>query len=160
MSHNPSNSSLAAFKFKPYYLLLLAFLLAPSELYGAYGPYDATLIRVIDGDTIKANVEIWPGLTVETSVRVAGVNAPELRRADECEKIAGQHARDYAAAWFARHSDIQITNVQQDKYAGRVLARVISGGSDFGADLIAAGHAVPYSGGKRASWCENKEGRK
>ena len=39
------------------------------------GPYLAEVIRVIDGDTIKVKVAIWPTITVEVSARVLGVDA-------------------------------------------------------------------------------------
>jgi len=38
------------------------------------------------GDTIEISVPLWPGLTKITKLRLSGVNAPEIRRASECEK--------------------------------------------------------------------------
>lgn len=43
------------------------------------GPIQAEVVRVIDGDTLLVRARIWPGQTVETKVRLDGVNTPEKR---------------------------------------------------------------------------------
>jgi endonuclease YncB( thermonuclease family) len=40
-----------------------------------------------------------------------------------------------------------------DKYGGRVLGDVIVNGQRLSAMLIANGHARPYFGEKKSSWC-------
>ena len=40
--------------------------------------YDATLVRVIDGDTIDCDLDLGMNLTARFPVRLLGVNAPEL----------------------------------------------------------------------------------
>ncbi len=48
-----------------------------------------------------------------------------------------------------------LTQIGGGKYFGRVVADVATAdGVDVGAVLIAAGHARPYDGGARGSWCE------
>ncbi len=46
---------------------------------GVAGPVSASVLRVIDGDTITVRARIWIGQSVETRVRIAGVDTPELR---------------------------------------------------------------------------------
>lgn len=53
-----------------------AFVLALSLL---YGPYQADLVRVIDGDTIEVDLHVYPGEVVRVSVRENGINTPEKR---------------------------------------------------------------------------------
>ena len=50
--------------------------------------YPAEVLRVIDGDTFEARVRVWPGLDVDTHVRLRGIDAAELhaRCADELAK--------------------------------------------------------------------------
>lgn len=61
------------------------------------GPYEAEIIRIIDGDTVDVSVALWPGLWAEYSVRVKGIDAPELFRPDcEAEKIWAIEAREQA----------------------------------------------------------------
>jgi endonuclease YncB( thermonuclease family) len=52
------------------------------------------VIRIIDGDTFEARVRVWPGLNVDTKVRLRNVDAPELhaRCADELAKAQAARA--------------------------------------------------------------------
>ena len=43
------------------------------------GPVVGTVQRVIDGDTLVVEVPVWLGLAVTTSVRLKGIDTPELR---------------------------------------------------------------------------------
>jgi len=40
--------------------------------------HPAEVLRVLDGDTFAARVRVWPGLDVETKVRLRGIDAAEL----------------------------------------------------------------------------------
>lgn len=82
-------------------LLLFAFLV-PAAVAAAedYGPYRASVVRVIDGDSIEIDVKLFPGLTQRVSLRLDGVNTPE-RRGPECEVLAATNATLYTRAWIA-----------------------------------------------------------
>ena len=56
--------------------------------------YPAEVVRVIDGDTFEARVRVWPGLDVNTKVRLRNIDAPELhaRCADELGKAQAARA--------------------------------------------------------------------
>ena len=54
----------------------------------------ATLIRVVDGDTIVVR---WEG--AETLVRIRGVDAPECHESDKSEADLGRSALDQSAMW-------------------------------------------------------------
>ena len=49
--------------------------------------YPAEVIRIIDGDTFEARVRVWPGLDVDTKVRLRGVDAAELHRAAPASSV-------------------------------------------------------------------------
>ncbi len=55
--------------------------------------YRADVLSVTDGDTIR--VKLWLGCRVyrETPIRLAGVDAPELRSADPTERARGTASR-------------------------------------------------------------------
>jgi endonuclease YncB( thermonuclease family) len=106
------------------------------------GPVPATLIRVIDGDTLVVRARVWLDLEVVTRVRLRGVNAPELRARDEDERVRAEAARAFVAV-LAEGAPLVLTEIGQDKYGGRVVARVAVGGEDLGAALLAGGHARP-----------------
>jgi micrococcal nuclease len=63
-------------------------------------------------------------------------------------------ARDYIRSLVVGQV-VTLTAVQPDKYDKRVDAYVrLPDGRDLSDALIAAGLARPYSGGRRAEWCD------
>lgn len=125
------------------------------------GPLPAWVVSVIDGDTLEVRVHIWLGQELNTRVRLAGIDAPELRGNCDREKDLARRARAYLLARLlpaeaeVGSGEIRLREVRYGKYAGRVLARVETlDGTDLGQGLIAAGLARPYDGRRRASWCE------
>jgi endonuclease YncB( thermonuclease family) len=116
--------------------------------------YDrVAVMRVIDGDTFEARVEVWPDVIVATSVRLLGVDAPELR--GKCPGERALALRAYAALEeLLRHLPVTLGAVKHDKFAGRVDATVTAGGVDVAKALIGAGLARSYDGGARQGWCE------
>lgn len=117
-----------------------------------YGPYPARIVRVVDGDTLAVEAEVWPGHTVRTMVRLAGVNAPELHARAGCEREAAERAANFVRAWAARPGAIALTLTGRDKY-GRDLGRVQRGDEDLASALLAAGHVRAYHGERREGWC-------
>ena len=115
--------------------------------------YPAIVLYVNDGDTFEARVRVWPGTDVTTKVRLRTVDAPEMQYRCEEERVKGHLAREALAA-LLRQGSVTISNVQQDKYGGRVDADVATAGTPNVADaLLARGLARPYDGGRRDGWC-------
>jgi micrococcal nuclease len=114
--------------------------------------YPVQVVSVYDGDTFTADVAIWPGLTVRTSVRVLGIDSAEIRTTNACEKQIAIAARDYAAT-LLNSGVVTIANVAPDKYGGRVDADVFVASESYAAVMIKAGRAKPYDGGARQPWC-------
>ncbi|WP_085885780.1 thermonuclease family protein [Oceanibacterium hippocampi] len=114
----------------------------------------AQVTRVIDGDTFRADVRIWIDLTLSTAVRVRGVDTPEIHGRCPAEKQGAARARDFAAAFLAAGPAL-LSDVENGKYAGRVVATVSVGGRDLAEALIAARLGRRYDGhGRRLGWCE------
>ena len=117
----------------------------------------ARVLSVYDGDTVKVKAAMWPGLTWTGSVRVQGVDTPELggRAKCEAEKRKARAARDFVKERVGKQ--VTLVNVKKGKYAGRVVARIrLDGGSDLTEILIRANHGRPYDGGRRQGWCDGK----
>src|ERR1700758_2669384 len=55
--------------------------------------YPAEVLRVIDGDTFEARVRVWPGLDVDTKVRLRDIDAAELHARCPDELAKAQAAR-------------------------------------------------------------------
>lgn len=117
------------------------------------GPVQAHLVRVVDGDTIEVLARIWPDHYVETLVRLAGIDAPELRGRCAAETALAQRARARLADLVAG-ARLRLVEVHYGKYAGRVVARVLTeDGRDVAAILLAEKLVRAYAGGRRESWC-------
>ena len=98
---------------------------------------------VVDGDTIYVNVDM--GLTIyhTISLRLYGVNAPEM------STDAGKTAKRWVIDWFETHAPLGVFTLrtQRDKTEkfGRFLATITApDGAILNDDLIASGNAVPY----------------
>lgn len=114
--------------------------------------YVATLLGVTDGDTLRARVEVWPGVEVVTAVRLAGIDTPELKGRCLEERTAAQAAKARLSELVAR-GKLTIEGINPDKFAGRVDALVRVDGRDIAEQLVTEGLARRYAGGARQSWC-------
>ena len=56
--------------------------------------YNAKLIRVVDGDTIDAHIDLGFDVHVKKRIRLAGINAPESRTRNKIEKKLGLAAKE------------------------------------------------------------------
>lgn len=52
--------------------------------------YKAKLIRIVDGDTIDAEIDVGFDVYVRKRIRLWGINAPETRSSDKDEVRAGK----------------------------------------------------------------------
>lgn len=111
-------------------------------------------MRVIDGDTIVVSAKIWLGHKIETLVRIRGIDAPEIKGKCFSEKRLAKEAKAFLEGILSS-KEISLFEISNDKYAGRVLARIkTSDYQDIGNLLIEKGFARSYDGKKRGSWCE------
>jgi endonuclease YncB( thermonuclease family) len=113
--------------------------------------YDCEIISWRDGDTLVADCDLGFRLTFRQAVRLYGCDAPELHGPT---RKAGLAALAYAESLAPPGSAVLVQSYKPrpaDRY-GRWLARVtLPDGRDVSAELIRAGHAVPYDGGKRGT---------
>jgi len=123
-------------------------------------PYNWSITRVIDGDTVEFNAPFMPDpLPKKLSIRVLGVDTPEKGHRALCPKEAAaaekasQFTKDTLNKAYQTNQTVLIELKEHDKYGGRVLGDVIINGQKLSAMLIANGHARPYFGEKKSSWC-------
>ena len=123
------------------------------------GPFPAEVVKVVDGDTIAVRARIWIGIELSVDVRIRGIDAPEIRAQCREEAMLAAAATDRLVELAGTR--IQLSQVREDKYAGRVLADVVNeAGTDVGGALLEAGLARPYEGGRRGGWCGVRLGLK
>lgn len=117
------------------------------------GPIEAEVVDVYDGDTFTVDAYIWLDQQLRIKVRLNGIDTPELRTRCVTEKSLAKAARTHTLTRIGGKR-VLLHDIQYGKYAGRVLARVLTpDGEDLASSLIKAGLARVYHGGKRTPWC-------
>ena len=115
--------------------------------------YPAEVVRIIDGDTFEARVRVWPGLDVNTKVRLRNIDAPELhaRCSDELEKRK-LHGRRWRRCW--RPAGLRFRGSGSTNMPAASMPLVATRNTaDVSAALLNGGWARSYGGGRRGSWC-------
>lgn len=126
--------------------------------------YGATVLGVVDGDTIDLMIDLGFNIHHKIRVRLFGVNTPESRTKDLNEKELGLKAKSFTQDWLTNHKWVFVNTIpdKNDKY-GRVLAKIYS--SDdienpntacLNKDIIDSGYAREYYGVGDKTWQEFK----
>ena len=118
--------------------------------------YDATIVRVSDGDTVVVEAKWIPApIKPQIAVRIFGVDTPEKGGRAQCpaEDAKGQAASAFTKNLVAKATKIQYTLYDWDKFGGRVLGDMVLDGKSLREQLIANGFARAYFGEAKQSWC-------
>jgi micrococcal nuclease len=105
--------------------------------------YKAKCIRVIDGDTIIAEVDLGFNIYTKVSVRLEGIDAPEVRTRDLEEKKRGLASKEYLEDIFSLDKSFILDSKKIDKY-GRCLGTIYLGDTNINEEMIEEGFAVVY----------------
>lgn len=110
--------------------------------------YKVKLGRVLDGDTFKVYLACSYKLFCSSvSVRVRGIDTPELRSQDPQEKQKAKEARAFTKK-FLESGKIRLKDCTKDKYF-RLLCDVYVNKENLAERLLEADLAVPYAGGAK-----------
>ena len=138
-------------------MLIAAMVLVSSISTTMANPYNYRVIRVLDGDTVEFDAPFLPvELKQVLKLRIEGVDTPEKGRLAKCEKerMLAERATQFTQRTIAGAVKHQIVITGWDKYGGRVLGDVILNDNiSLKKLLLEARYAMPYDGGKKASWC-------
>ena len=118
--------------------------------------YDATIVRVNDGDTVVISAPYLPKpLKPELAVRIYGVDTPEKGFRAQCpvEDQRGQAATVFTKNAINKSAQRQVVLYGWDKFGGRILGDIILDGQSLRSQLIANGFAREYFGEAKQSWC-------
>jgi endonuclease YncB( thermonuclease family) len=125
----------------------------PAEPLFGRGVYSAEVLRVADGDTFEARVQVWPGIAITTLVRLRGIDTPELKARCPAERVKAEAARAKLTAILAEGA-VEISRVGLDKFGGRIDAAASTPSTpDVAGAILQAGLGRSYSGGRREGWC-------
>lgn len=108
-----------------------------------------TVLSVHDGDTFTVSLPKMPEVFSPISVRIAGIDAPEMDAARPCERRDAIKAREVLTE-LLRDECVTLREVTRDKYF-RLLARVQTS-HDVADVMLLGGYATPYSGTAKKPW--------
>ena len=119
--------------------------------------YKISVLKVVDGDTIDAEIDLGFDIKVKKRVRFMGINAPESRTRDLEEKAKGLAAKDRVKALLEGCKNIQLHSHGIGKFGrclGEIFLDTVDGQEKLTVEslnelLKNEGHAVEYHGGKR-----------
>ncbi|MEJ6389516.1 thermonuclease family protein [Gymnodinialimonas ulvae] len=124
------------------------------------GPFFGEVLRVIDGDTFDARVNIWPDVTTEVSIRIRGIDAPEMHRSEDCEEEAyyGSLARLELEDMLPNGTEVRLEYIEPGSFSGRFIADVLRRNTERGSRIdtmmMRTDYVVPWSPGDDAvDWC-------
>ena len=109
--------------------------------------------KVVDGDTIDADIDLGFDISLTKRIRLAGVDTPESRTKDEYEKKLGLESKEWLKKRCENAKDILIKTELPDsteKY-GRIIGHLYINGEETSLNnqMIAEGYAWNYDGGTK-----------
>ena len=133
--------------------------------------YRCTVTRVVDGDTVDADIDLGFNLFTKDRIRLMGMDTPESRTRNLKEKSLGLASKARlkellkAAAPIkgkrGKKSVFLQTSKQGKGKFGRILGALWVNGENVNEVLIAENHARPYFGGSKGEfgpWTKEVDG--
>ena len=117
--------------------------------------YRATVLHVVDGDTVDLSVSLGFEMSYKARFRLVGINTPESYGPAACDE--GRAAKQYLIDLLKEGTPVIVktTKDRKEKY-GRFLAELFMIDTDgnplatsVNQTMINAGHAKAYFGGAR-----------
>ena len=97
---------------------------------------NVTYHRCYDGDTCTFTLPgVHPLFGEKISVRITGIDTPEIRGKCQKEEALAKEARDLVRGILRNAHRINLLDAQRGKYF-RIVARVLADGKDIGQTLI------------------------
>lgn len=111
------------------------------------------IVSIYDGDTFKIDLAgVHPLFGDDVSVRLFGVDTPEMRGSEDRVKVLAKKARNLTEQALMGAEKIELKNPQRGKYF-RIIADVYVDGKSLAALLMKAGLGKAYDGeGAKPVW--------
>jgi micrococcal nuclease len=111
------------------------------------------ITKVVDGDTIDADIDLGFDISLSKRIRLAAVDTPESRTADANEKKYGLQSKEWLKHKVENAKNILIKTELPDsteKY-GRIIGHLFINDQDksLNDQMIVEGYAWEYSGGTK-----------
>ena len=112
-----------------------------------------SVLKVVDGDTIDASIDLGFDISLSKRIRLAGIDTPESRTRDLEEKALGLESKEWLKKTLEGAKDIIIKTEKPDsteKY-GRIIGHLFINDQETSLNnqMIDEGYALVYEGGKK-----------
>ena len=112
-----------------------------------------SITKVVDGDTIDANIDLGFDISLTKRIRFAGIDTPESRTTNLKEKALGLESKEWLKKALEGAKDILIKTEKPDsteKY-GRIIGHLFINGQETSLNnqMITSGYALAYDGGTK-----------
>ena len=112
-----------------------------------------TISKVVDGDTIDADIDLGFDISLSKRIRLAGIDTPESRTTNVKEKAMGLESKEWLKKTLEGAKDILIKTELPDsteKY-GRIIGHLFINGQETSLNnqMIYEGYALAYDGGTK-----------
>lgn len=105
--------------------------------------FNATVVHVVDGDTVDVVVDLGFQISYDVRLRLYGIDTPELRSSDAQERADAQVAKRRVAELLLDRK-VTLETFKTDKY-GRYLSVIYLDNANINEQLLTEGLAVPYN---------------
>jgi len=112
-----------------------------------------SVTKVVDGDTIDADIDLGFDISLTKRIRFAGIDTPESRTTNVKEKAMGLESKEWLKKALEGAKDIIIKTEKPDsteKY-GRIIGHLFINGQETSLNnqMIDEGYALAYDGGTK-----------
>jgi micrococcal nuclease len=111
------------------------------------------VLKVVDGDTIDADIDLGFDISLTKRVRLAGIDTPESRTTDKREKALGLESKDWLKnrLEFAKNIVIRTQLPGSTEKYGRILGKLYINNEEtsLNEQMIDEGYAWEYQGGSK-----------
>jgi len=112
-----------------------------------------SVTKVVDGDTIDADIDLGFDISLTKRIRLAGIDTPESRTKNLKEKALGLESKEWIKKTLDGAEDILIKTELPDsteKY-GRIIGHLFINGQETSLNnqMIDEGYALAYDGGTK-----------
>ena len=111
--------------------------------------YKIQVIKVVDGDTIDAHIDLGFDVSIKNRIRLSGIDAPESRTRNLTEKKYGLEAKEKLRELLTHESDVLTVQSHGLGKYGRVLGTLYAGDKNINETMISEGYAIGYQGDRK-----------
>lgn len=109
--------------------------------------YKCNITRVVDGDTVDAEIDCGFNIIFKSRIRLYGIDTPESRTRDLDEKARGKLASQFIKDKIAKAELVKVkTKLDKKGKFGRVLGSIIADDEDLNESMVKNYLAVAYFG--------------